>query len=242
MPSIAQAPISPLNSRKRRREDDGNLEVQMKLSRLVASPSEVLQPTNAQPNSPRHAEITPANEVGEEIQYLERRHILSNPKRYHDSKRLRVDKAYPSGSGPHQLQLPSSDTIHQHSTETAVISPPKKSVDLSPCHICRRKPTVRSELDAFADCGGCGKRTCYVCIRECLGSAVAVSKDTEMIDMLSFSLQREESLKEEGDDTRNQDGTWGTGHRGMVCSRCCVERGTEGEVLCLGCLRAEEAA
>lgn len=27
-------------------------------------------------------------------------------------------------------------------------------------------------------------------------------------------------------------------HRGKVCSRCCVERGPEGEVWCLGCLRA----
>ena len=33
-------------------------------------------------------------------------------------------------------------------------------------------------------------------------------------------------------------GEWG--HRGMVCSQCCVERGADGEVRCLGCLRAEE--
>jgi hypothetical protein len=32
-----------------------------------------------------------------------------------------------------------------------------------------------------------------------------------------------------------------TGHRRMVCSRCCVEKGTEGEVCCLGCLRAGDA-
>jgi hypothetical protein len=30
------------------------------------------------------------------------------------------------------------------------------------------------------------------------------------------------------------------GHRGMVCSQCCVERGADGEVRCLGCLRAEK--
>lgn len=39
-------------------------------------------------------------------------------------------------------------------------------------------------------------------------------------------------------------GPWEKGvvetHREMVCSRCCVERGTEGEVLCLGCLRMVE--
>lgn len=28
-------------------------------------------------------------------------------------------------------------------------------------------------------------------------------------------------------------------HQRMVCSGCCVERGTEGEVWCLGCLMAE---
>jgi hypothetical protein len=28
-------------------------------------------------------------------------------------------------------------------------------------------------------------------------------------------------------------------HNQMICSRCCVERGTEGEVWCLGCLAAE---
>lgn len=69
-----------------------------------------------------------------------------------------------------------------------------------------------------------------------------MSKDTEMMDALSFSLQKEKCLRKSGDDTKNQDRDWGTGHRGMVCSRCCVERGTEGEVLCLGCLRTEETA
>jgi hypothetical protein len=29
----------------------------------------------------------------------------------------------------------------------------------------------------------------------------------------------------------------GMQHRGMVCSGCCVERGVDGEVRCLGCLR-----
>lgn len=28
----------------------------------------------------------------------------------------------------------------------------------------------------------------------------------------------------------------GGGHRQRVCSRCCVERGEDGEVVCLGCL------
>lgn len=35
-------------------------------------------------------------------------------------------------------------------------------------------------------------------------------------------------------------GTWdrgrGRGHWGRICSQCCVERGPQGEVVCLGCL------
>ncbi|EEQ34724.1 conserved hypothetical protein [Microsporum canis CBS 113480] len=38
---------------------------------------------------------------------------------------------------------------------------------LSPCHICHRRPTTRTALDAYADCEICGKRACYVCLREC---------------------------------------------------------------------------
>ncbi|EPE31525.1 hypothetical protein GLAREA_12281 [Glarea lozoyensis ATCC 20868] len=53
----------------------------------------------------------------------------------------------------------------------------KKKIDLSPCHICRRKPTSKHELDGFADCEGCGERTCYVCIRECLGSGSAFTDE-----------------------------------------------------------------
>lgn len=41
---------------------------------------------------------------------------------------------------------------------------------------------------------------------------------------------------------KSRQGTWvkegGTGHRGRICSRCCVEEGMEGEVTCLGCLAA----
>lgn len=28
------------------------------------------------------------------------------------------------------------------------------------------------------------------------------------------------------------------GHKGMICSRCCAERGPDGDVWCLGCLKA----
>ncbi|KAG6007922.1 hypothetical protein E4U43_000238 [Claviceps pusilla] len=39
------------------------------------------------------------------------------------------------------------------------------------------------------------------------------------------------------DDTRHDGQGWAaSGHRSVVCSRCCVEKGLEGEVICLGCL------
>lgn len=43
------------------------------------------------------------------------------------------------------------------------------------------------------------------------------------------------------DDRTNRGGTaWGKGggrgHRGRICSQCCVEEGPEGEAVCLGCL------
>ncbi|TLD26383.1 hypothetical protein PspLS_04818 [Pyricularia sp. CBS 133598] len=48
-------------------------------------------------------------------------------------------------------------------------APANTTSTLAPCHICQRRPTKKSDLDSFADCEGCGMRTCYVCIRECLG-------------------------------------------------------------------------
>ena len=96
------------------------------------------------------------------------------------------------------------------------------------------------ELDNFADCEGCGERTCWICVRECAG----------------FNQRVVEGLTPSGEDGANVEGyigpKWGmgwkrlgelngdgNGHRRMVCSRCCVEKGTEGEVWCLGCLRSE---
>jgi hypothetical protein len=48
----------------------------------------------------------------------------------------------------------------------------------------------------------------------------------------------EEDRGQEGEGAWNKDGI--EGHRGRICSRCCVERGAEGDVWCLGCLRTEE--
>jgi hypothetical protein len=56
---------------------------------------------------------------------------------------------------------------------------------------------------------------------------------------------RMDSGYEGGDEDRDAR-VWEKGrlkeHKRMVCSQCCVERGTEGEVWCLGCVRAEEGS
>ncbi|KAK0618209.1 hypothetical protein B0T17DRAFT_329037 [Bombardia bombarda] len=166
------------------------------------------------------------------------------------------------------------------------------SVSMSRCHICFRKPTKKSDLDSFANCQGCGQRTCYVCIRECLGwwpphlqsgdgrgpdvpapgSMVGLGNTNESFIMVDADtgdaepptdagiLRRDDDLRSGGNgrvyhaqplpptpppqlnqqqhqQQHQESHSWATGgHRQMVCSRCCIERGTDGDVQCLGCL------
>ena len=92
-------------------------------------------------------------------------------------------------------------------------------IDLSPCYICHRKPSELRHLDAYADCENCQRRVCFICIRQCEG----------------FGSNMEEELL--------SGKTWvRTEHKAKVCSRCCVERGSEGDVWCLGCLRAGDGS
>jgi len=221
MPSIAQAEFPPSTPKllKRRRDDTELLQKKLATPRHNAFPEEFEQQGRAlvsQDANSRH--IIP---------------ILKTKRVVHDMKRQRVEVVHhehnsTSTSSPIQTQYPETNTKEN--------SLPKKSggIDLSPCHICRRKPNLRSELDAFADCEDCGKRTCYICIRECLGSSAAAIEEQEY-NALSFSFHGEEALEIMGSEGKRKEG-----HKGMVCSRCCVERGTEGEVLCLGCCRAGE--
>lgn len=176
---------------------------------------------------------------------------------------------------------PSTYSRHNRSHSTTPRhSPPKRptATNLSPCHICHRKPTKKTELDSYADCEGCGRRTCYVCIRECLGSKGSSALPTPVMethdDRNDENLMRDDrEQSKEGADEHDDDwgrdssdqsfsmedapategvsrddpharmkggGTWGQGggrgHRGRICSQCCVEEGPEGEVICLGCL------
>lgn len=134
---------------------------------------------------------------------------------------------------------------------------------LSPCHICHRKPTRKSDLDSFADCEGCGQRTCYVCIRQCQGwlphseservrqdhrdgADEALSRSFTMHDVDDFGHQSTTgplgTAPSREQDSAGTIGWKANGHGSVICSRCCVERGSEGDVMCLGCLAGVEGA
>jgi hypothetical protein len=153
----------------------------------------------------------------------------------------------------------SQEELHDKSRLTAptattnTTTNPTSASLMSRCHICFRKPNKKSDLDSFADCQGCGQRTCYVCIRECLGWGLP-NLQTQILDnkppptptlkeknsftMLDADVTIENQQPPPQSEGHQHEEGWarGGGHRQMVCSRCCVEKGQDGDVVCLGCL------
>lgn len=135
------------------------------------------------------------------------------------------------------------------------------SLNLAPCHVCHRRPTKKSDLDSFAECQGCGERTCFVCIRQCQGKniddASSILSEQEVLSR-SFHMEDVDDAKDNcagrhnldepahhhaGHGSDDQSKGWDSrGHQSVVCSRCCVEKGEEGEVVCLGCLSGMDLA
>ncbi|KAM7207047.1 hypothetical protein V8F33_000146 [Rhypophila sp. PSN 637] len=133
------------------------------------------------------------------------------------------------------------------------------------CHICSRKPTKKSDLDMFADCEGCGQRACFVCMRQCLDWRPLVLRE-EIKDLPrqknraslgamstdSFTMEDANDApdangphdQKEGQDSsskhqqpKDTEGWPARGeHRQMICSKCCIEAGQNGDIICLGCL------
>ncbi len=118
---------------------------------------------------------------------------------------------------------------------------------------------VKQDLDSFADCEGCGQRTCYICVRQCEGTAkgFAASNPAQHEDHEMTEDECETSADASGGEGEPSVGAGGGaslrlaegaekwpakgGHRTMVCRHCCEEvRALDGEIRCLGCLRAEE--
>ncbi|RYP54992.1 hypothetical protein DL768_000308 [Monosporascus sp. mg162] len=184
---------------------------------------------------------------------------------HHHQRQTYFSHAHPEYSTP-----PISPQIEPHQARPNMVK--SNSAKLDPCHICHRKPTKKSDLDSFADCMGCGQRTCFVCIRQCQGWLGASTEEThpsrrpgssaEEHDVsASFTMhdvddmnyqessvadpQRADHIQSKGDgdgDGGVAEGWNGRGHREVICSRCCVERGSEGDVVCLGCLAGMEGA
>lgn len=142
---------------------------------------------------------------------------------------------------------PAYTTYSPDAVSKAAMTAPK--MNLNPCHICQRRPLQKKDLEGYADCEGCGERCCWICVRECLGSIYATRTPSPVPQMQSPRVD-EDHVMGDGDATfedkveqrRVDENKWPEmgGHRSKVCSRCCVEKGKEGEVRCLGCLTAEE--
>ncbi|KAL7629283.1 hypothetical protein AAE478_000803 [Parahypoxylon ruwenzoriense] len=176
-------------------------------------------------------------------------HPLPQPCQYSQQQQQQQQQSHFSHSHP-EYSTPPTSPNHSRSSMATKAHP---SARLSPCHICHRKPTKKSDLDSFADCMGCEQRACFICIRACQGwlpppSTSPISEEIVEEDVsASFTMRdvdddnsedgREPSKAQEPSRKEGKGGGWrGHGHREMVCSRCCVERGPEGDIVCLGCL------
>jgi hypothetical protein len=167
---------------------------------------------------------------------------------------------------PQQHHEPTKDASRGQELDDKTRPPSATTPSLmNRCHICSRKPNKKSDLDSFADCQGCGQRACYVCIRECLGWAPSIpttatatpdalrpatasttatthAEDGEgeasftMLDADAAEDHRPASREAHAGAGHEHGWTRGGGHRQVVCSRCCVEKGQDGDVVCLGCL------
>jgi len=205
------------------------------------------------------------------------RKILTLP-----SKRQRVLESEDRGQGEdgstrrRRTQSPSQhetsrlqETSANSRSTTPFRTTTTSAVLMSRCHVCFRKPAKKSDLDSFADCQGCGQRTCYVCIRECIGwqadgnvtlsggdsdtglseSPLASDASFTMVDAGEpVGLDMDQDDRPDHSQTSSQTDARGLhrpqesngwargGHRQTICSQCCIERGQDGDVVCLGCL------
>ncbi|KAK7425667.1 hypothetical protein QQZ08_007885 [Neonectria magnoliae] len=156
----------------------------------------------------------------------------------------------PSSSPPSHRRRRSSQLklLQVQPASTNRLAPKATGALLTPCHICHRRPTKKSDLDSFAQCQGCGERACFICIRECHGWNLDVASVLSEQEVLSRSFHMDDvDDQRNSPQINNQNGGHETrkgwaagGHRAVVCSRCCIERGAEGDVACLGCLSRME--
>ncbi|OIW34940.1 hypothetical protein CONLIGDRAFT_31240 [Coniochaeta ligniaria NRRL 30616] len=250
MPAVTQQhpeTITHSASKKRRRDDDYDDAHQQ---------SNTPSPTGQQNHSPLASYASPHHHP------LRKHTPLPTPKRLRETTEQDAATNRQARSlSPSLLNLRSPPRELQETSPNSRPTPARHASTpaqlLSRCHICHRKPTRKADLDSFGSCEGCGQRTCFICLRECLdwrpeeqkrwngyGSASLSMKDADDGDIAGEeedSLSRLKGLLERGDGEQvdgrgGRDGWASGGHRKKICSRCCVERGPDGDVVCLGCL------
>ncbi|KAI5926782.1 hypothetical protein F4810DRAFT_487147 [Camillea tinctor] len=281
MPSVTHSDSSAFSStsKKRRRDNEDEVQMSFSTSQLNHESHNLLSTINNNERlipSPFHSiprKVVPLS-VNKRFRFLSEDEQASSPttQPHHDHH------AHPHTHHHHHHHQQSSFS-HAHPTpplspqvhdspyaRPSTASRANSAPSLSPCHICHRKPTKKSDLDSFADCMGCGQRTCFVCIRACPGwlptaADEASSGDDDGEHSTSFVMRDvddDEGIEDRGDGTKAPEpsraktgahtaggggrGWSGRGHREVICSGCCVERGSEGDVVCLGCLSGLEGA
>ncbi|KAK7746174.1 hypothetical protein SLS62_009464 [Diatrype stigma] len=329
MPSVTQSPAFS-SSKKRRRDDNDGGEVQNPFSALGSNNDRLFFSSSSSPstpnsyldlgsnhnppvfNLPRKVIPLPASKRFRALDPDHEGHDRQQGDHQDDDGRLTSPSGqqhhFPHAHPDYSTTPPISPEIqpyHHHqqvrgSNPSTTIKPSAALLD--PCHICHRKPTKKSDLDSFADCMGCGQRTCFVCIRQCQGwlaSGGGGSSDhpageawrpvSSTITAAAAEEQQQEDIStsftmEDVDDDMDhhqhhdeahsadrrplksyhlqnkvggghgngvhsggvrggpEEGWSGRGHRDVVCSRCCIEKGSEGDVVCLGCLAGLEGA
>lgn len=107
--------------------------------------------------------------LGKKRRTLEKIAELSEPHSHSSTpEKLAKLAAHPRHSPSHHQPENTQQEYYQETQKSLAEKPAAKPI-LTPCHICYRRPTMRSQLDAYADCELCKERTCYVCLRECDG-------------------------------------------------------------------------
>ncbi|KAI0140915.1 hypothetical protein F4776DRAFT_538586 [Hypoxylon sp. NC0597] len=252
MPSITPFERPTLSPSKKRRRDDDHGEVQVPLygsSKSFGSFGSFPANSDACSRATQHNNLISVINNNERLVFPSSGRgaasLLNMPRKVIPlpaNKRFRLVSEDDDDLHSHNQQSHLSHAHPEYSTppaspqrmNTKTTNPPAL---LSPCHICHRKPTKKSDLDSFADCMGCGQRACFVCIRACPGWLP--TSDEEDLSA-SFTMQDVDDAQEPSQKQGKGGGWIGRGHREMVCSRCCVERGPEGDVVCLGCLAGME--
>ncbi|KAI1485746.1 hypothetical protein F5X96DRAFT_301741 [Biscogniauxia mediterranea] len=288
MPSVTHSESATLSStsKKRRRDNDDEVQMSFPTSQLNNESHNFLSTINNNErltspspfhNIPRKVVPLPVNKRFRSLNEDEQAsspttqprhdHHTYNQHDHHHHQQSYFSHAHPTP--------PLSPQVHEppHG-RPSITSRTNSAQSLSPCHICHRKPTKKSDLDSFADCMGCGRRTCFVCIRACPGwlptgaqstalggdanngqstttgesddehSTSFVMRDVDDVctDDRDISHTSHAPEPTRGKPSAGGDGWSGRGHREVICSGCCVERGSEGDVVCLGCLSGLEGA